>query len=246
MEKLNYVVVSATNNIGGSFVDTDMYFPFTGNKNGNPPKSFAKTKKEIWGYITEDQFKEKEDLEYLGFDGDYYVYADGKGKRFFSKIGKGIASAAKWVGTGVKNLVTKWGANIRKRKELRKSRKSERQQKEYAKALQEAKKKGMSEEVAKKAASTAESKVRQEQESLIAAAEVAAFTKAKSENKSVEDQERLADEAGQNKEKEIFGGYLADENKGFWKSMGTGGKIAIVGGGALFIGLVVYLLVKKK
>ena len=44
----------------------------------------------------------------------------------------------------------------------------------------------------------------------------------------------------------FYGGYLAGEDKGFWKSMGTGGKVAIIGGGAPFIGLIVYLVVKKK
>jgi hypothetical protein len=258
MEKLNYVVVSSTNNIGGSVNDTDMYFPFTGNKNGmKPPKSFAKTKKEIWGYITEDEFSGMDDLTYLGFDGDYYVYADGAGKKFFSNIGKGIVkgikgagkgigSAAKWVGKSVKELVTKWGKRINERRTARKNRKSRKQEMAYKVAMEKAKAQGLSDEQAKKIASDAEAKVRAEQESLIAAAESRAYEKGKAEGKPTEQIEQAANKAGEEAEKQIYGGYLASEDKGFWKSMGVGGKIAIIGGGTLLIGLIVYLVVKKK
>ena len=118
MAKLNYIVTSASNTFSSGVCDTDMYFPFEGDK------KLDKT----WGYITEDEFEAMDDLEYLGFDGDSYVYADGKGKKFFTETrigkglasaGKGIASAAKWVAS------TLWGKRMKERREARKNRKSE-------------------------------------------------------------------------------------------------------------------------
>jgi hypothetical protein len=268
MEKLNYVVVSSTNNIGGSVNDTDMYFPFTGNKNGmKPPKSFAKTKKEIWGYITEDEFSGMDDLTYLGFDGDYYVYADGRGKKFFSNIGKGIVkgvkgagkgigSAAKWVGKQIKNLVTKWGKQIQENRTRRQS----------AKALKKAANVGVAE---KKAIAEAEAKKLQgkqkqefierekqkaaqlleqrhaEVETKIAEAEKKAYDEALARTNNVETAEKAALDKGTEVENQ-FTGYLDGEDKGFWKSMGVGGKVAIIGGGTLLIGLIIYLVVKNK
>jgi hypothetical protein len=239
MAKLNYIVTSASNTFSGGVCDTDMYFPFEGDK----------TLDETWGYITEDEFEAMDDLEYLGFDGDYYVYADGKGKKFFTetrvgrglaKAGKGIGSAAKWVAS------TLWGKRMRERKEARRKRKSEKQEKAYNLAMEKAKAQGLSDEQAKKIASDAEAKVRSQQEALIAAAESRAYEAGKAAGKPIEEIEKAANEAGEQMEKQIYGGYLASEEKGFWKSMGTGGKVAIIGGGALFIGLIVYLVVKKK
>jgi hypothetical protein len=249
MAKLNYIVTSATNTFGANHNDTDMYFPFMGNKNGmKPPKSFSKTKKETWGYITDDEFSGMDNLEYLGFDGDYYVYADGKGKKFFTetrvgrglaKAGKGIGSAAKWVAS------TLWGKRMRERKEARRKRKSEKQEMAFNLALEKAKAQGMSDEQAKKIAADAEAKVRSQQEASITAAENRAYEAAKAAGKPIEQIEQAANDAGEQMEKQIYGGYLAGEDKGFWKSMGVGGKVAIIGGGALFIGLIVYLVVKK-
>ena len=253
MAKLNYIVTSASNTFSGGVCDTDMYFPFAGGKKKggtiSTPIVSRQVLDETWGYITEDEFEAMDDLEYLGFDGDSYVYADGKGKKFFTetrvgrglaKAGKGIASAANWVAS------TLWGKRRNERRAARKNRKSEKQEKQYKLALEKAKAQGLSDEQAKKIAADAEAKVRSQQEALITAAENRAYEAGKAAGKPIEQIEKAANDAGEQMEKQIYGGYLAGEDKGFWKSMGVGGKVAIIGGGALFIGLIVYLVVKKK
>jgi len=270
MTKLNYIVTSASNTFAGGACDTDMYFPFAGGKKKGGTiitpivqrKGGVKQKgregriidlDDTWGYITEDEFEAMDDLEYLGFDGDNYVYADGKGRKFFSKIGKGIAtgakgiaSAAKWVGKGIKELVTRWGKAIRERKENRKNKKSEKQANKEKKAKEKAEKQGLPPAEVQKVVAAEGQKVKQQEEAAIANAEAAAYNAAKNAGKSIEEVEKAANDAGEQLEKQIYGGYLASEDKGFWKSMGVGGKVAIIGGGALFIGLIVYLVVKKK
>ena len=257
MAKLNYIVTSASNTFSGGVCDTDMYFPFAGGKKKggtiSTPIVSRQVLDETWGYITEDEFEAMDDLEYLGFDGDSYVYADGNGRKFFSKIGKGIAtgakgiaSAAKWVGKQLKNLVTKWGKNIEKRRADRRKRKSRKQEMAFKLAMEKAKAKGIPQPQAEKIAKTEVEKVRQQEEAIINKAEGEAYNAAKDAGKTIEQIEQAADKAGEQAEKQIYGGYLAGENEGFWKSMGVGGKVAIIGGGALFIGLIVYLVVKKK
>ncbi len=259
MAKLNYIVTSASNTFSGGVCDTDMYFPFEGDK------KLDKT----WGYITEEEFLEIDNLEYLGFNGRYHVYQEGddfsyadddkkekkeKGekkerKKFFTETrigkglasaGKGIASAAKWVASTI------WGKRRDERRADRRKRKSEKQEKQYQLALEKAKAQGLSDEQAKKIAADAEAKVRSQQEALITAAENRAYEAGKAAGKPIEQIEKAANDAGEQMEKQIYGGYLAGDDKGFWKSMGVGGKVAIIGGGALFIGLIVYLVVKKK
>lgn len=268
MEKLNYIVTSATNTFGANYNDTDMYFPFSGNKNGmKPPKSFSKTKKEIWGYITEDDFSQMDDLEYLGFDGDYYVYADGKGKKFFSNVGKGIVkgvkgagkgigSAAKWVGKQIKNLVTKWGKRIQENRARRQSAKALKKAANVgvaekkaiadaeAKKLQGKQKQAFIEQEKQKAAQQLEQRYA-EMETKIAEAEKKAYDEALARTNNVEAAEKAALDKGTEVENQ-FTGYLDGDDKGFWKSIGIGGKVAIIGGGTLLIGLIIYLVVKKK
>lgn len=270
MAKLNYIVTSASNTFAGGACDTDMYFPFAGGKKkgghirtpivqrtGGVKQKGREGRiidlDDTWGYITEDEFEAMDDLEYLGFDGDNYVYADGKGRKFFSKIGKGIAtgakgvaSAAKWVGKSLKNLVTKWGKKIEERRENRRKRKSRKQEMAFKLAMEKAKAKGIPQPQAEKIAQQEQEKVRQQEEGIINKAETEAYNVAKTAGKSIDDVEKAANDAGEQAEKQIYGGYLAGEDKGFWQSMGLGGKVAIIGGGALFIGLIVYLVVKKK
>jgi hypothetical protein len=239
MAKLNYIVTSASNTFSGGVCDTDMYFPFEGDK----------TLDETWGYITEDEFEAMDDLEYLGFDGDYYVYADGKRRKFFTetrvgkglaKAGKGVVSAAKWVAS------TLWGQRMKDRKANRRNRKSEKQLEKEKKAKDKAEKQGLPPKEVQKVVEAEGQKVKQQEEAAISNAETTALNAAKNAGKTIEEIEKAANDAGEQLEKQIYGGYLASEEKGFWKSMGTGGKVAIIGGGALFIGLIVYLVVKKK
>jgi hypothetical protein len=257
MAKLNYIVTSASNTFSGGVCDTDMYFPFAGGKKKggtiSTPIVSRQVLDETWGYMTEEEFEALYDLEYLGFDGDSYVYADGRGRQFFSKIGKGIAagakgvaSAGKWVGKQIKNLVTKWGKAINERRTNRKAKKSEKQANAEKKAKDKVKAQGGSEADANKAGAKAGFDVKQQEEAIINNAESKAYEAAKALGKPIEEIEKAANQAGEQAEKQIYGGYLAGEDKGFWKSMGVGGKVAIIGGGALFIGLIVYLVVKKK
>jgi hypothetical protein len=239
MAKLNYIVTSASNTFSGGVCDTDMYFPFAGDK------KLDKT----WGYITEDEFEAMDDLEYLGFDGDYYVYADGKGKKFFTETrvgrglasaGKGIVSAAKWVAS------TLWGQRMKDRRTKRRNRKSEKQVEKEKKAKEKAEKQGLPPKEVQKVVEAEGQKVKQQEEAAISNAETTALNAAKNAGKTIEEIEKAANDAGEQLEKQIYGGYLAGEDKNFWKSMGVGGKVAIIGGGALFIGLIIYLVVKKK
>jgi len=277
MTKLNYIVTSASQTIAGSPNDTDMYFPFLGaggrkkggtirtpivqrsggmKKGGTISTPIVQRQAlpdETWGYITEEEFNALDDLEYLGFDGDSYVYADGRGRQFFKNVGQKIGGAATWLvkkegglRSAIKDLVTRWGKAIQDRKDNRRKKKSEKQANAEKKAKDKVKAQGGSESDANKAAAKAGFDVKQQEEAIINNAESKAYEAAKAAGKPIEEVEKAANQAGEEAEKQIYGGYLAGEDKGFWKSMGVGGKVAIIGGGALFIGLIVYIVVKKK
>jgi len=244
MAKLNYIVTSASNTFSGGVCDTDMYFPFAGGKKKggtiSTPIVSRQVLDETWGYMTEEEFEALDDLEYLGFDGDSYVYADGKGRRFFKKVKERFKESK------IGKLFSRWGEKIKKRKEERKLKKSKKQTDAENNAKDKVKAQGGSESDANKAGAKAGFDVKQQEEAIINNAESKAYEAAKAAGKSIEEVEKAANQAGEEAEKQIYGGYLAGEDKGFWKSMGVGGKVAIIGGGALFIGLIVYLVVKKK
>jgi Sec-independent protein translocase protein TatA len=257
MAKLNYIVTSASNTFSGGVCDTDMYFPFAGGKKKggtiSTPIVSRQVLDETWGYMTEEEFEALDDLEYLGFDGDSYVYSDGRGRQFFKNVGTKIGGAASWLvkkegglRSAIKDLVTRWGKAINERRTNRKAKKSEKQANAEKKAKDKVKAQGGSEADANKAGAKAGFDVKQQEEAIINNAESKAYEAAKAAGKAIEEVEKAANQAGEQAEKQIYGGYLAGEDKDFWKSMGVGGKVAIIGGGALFIGLIVYLVVKKK
>lgn len=309
MDKLNYIVTSASSTFqGGNVNDTDMFFPFAGDKQQGitiiSPSKGSVTQKgregrttiidlnmdDTWGYITEEEFVELDNIEYLGFNGKYHVYQDADDfsyaddakdektreekreerkanrqqrratrregrmvvgddgklrKKYFSEtaFGKFVKSIPNWF----KNLKTKFGEAIKKRRENRLNRKSQREELAHKRALEIANAKGLSQEEALKVASEAAMKVKAEQEKAIQDVEKQTLETELKNGKTQEQAEQKANEAGQKTENEVFGGYIADDGKkGFWESMGTGGKIAIIGGGALFVGLVLYLILKKN
>lgn len=213
------------------------------------------------------------DGEYYFFEADTFSYADDEKKekktraerkaereqrKAERKAKKGIDEATGekkvrgkfftniWSAT--KKFFSEWGERIKKRREERKNRKSMREFRAQQVALEKAKAQGMSEEQAKKIAEDVAAKIRAEQEKFIGNAEKQAYDKAKEQNLPIEQVEKKADEAGQKAEEQVFaGGYTTDdkEKEGFWKSLPTGGKIGIIGGGVLVLGLITYLIVKR-
>jgi len=240
---IRMVATTATQNVGANLGE-DIFMPFDGEGN----------------YLNIDDLG---DYEYLGFDGENYVYADGKGKKFFSKVGAGIkkgaqkvGQAGKWVGGKIKSLVTKWGAKIRERKDKRAAIKAERIEKAKteaaAKAKAEAEKKNLppaqTEALVKKETAKAVKAIEEKHakiETAVTNAETAAYNKTMEATKDVEKAEQAANQAGL----EVEGGYGISEDttkEGFWKSMSKGGKIAIIGGGALLVTVVIIAIVKSK
>lgn len=135
------------------------------------------------------------------------------------------------------------------RKAKRLARKSNRQKAQEEKVKQKALSEGKSPEEASKIADAAGNAIKQEEEIQIQTAGKAAVAKAQkaaaATNKKITEQEieSARDKGEQEKEAEIFSGYGQGEDKGkvnFWNSMTTTGKIALVGGTALVIGVIVW------
>jgi hypothetical protein len=233
---------SATQDVKDNIYE-DIFLPFDGDGN----------------YLNVDDLG---DYEYIGFDGENHVYADGKGKRFFSKIGQGIkkgaqkvGQAGKWIGSQIGKLVTKFGKAIRERKRRRAKRHIEKLEKAQVKAeadaLAEAEKMNLPPEEKKKfvekkkveAVKKAEVQ-NKEIEQKVEAAETQAYNETLAKTNDVEKAEKAANDAGL----VVEGGYgiETDVKVGFWSSMSTGAKIGLIGGGVLVVGLIVWGVVASK
>lgn len=217
-------------------MNEDIFMPFDGDGN----------------YLNVDDLG---DYEYLGFDGENFVYADGKGKRFFSKIGQGIKKGVKGIFKGIKNLVTKFGKAIKKRQEKRLERKNKKLKdarwNARNKAAEEIKKKNLPPAVAQKMIQQAETQAVQkvEQENLVieqkvTEAETKAYNETLAKTNNVEAAEKSANEAGL----AVEGGYGIDTGVkvGFWSSMSTGAKVGLIGGGVLVTGLIIWGIVASN
>lgn len=233
---------SATQNVVDN-LNEDIFMPFDGDGN----------------YLNVDDLG---DYEYIGFDGENHVYADGKGKRFFSKIGKGIGNAArgvgkaaKWVGGKIGKLVTAFGKAIRERKRRRGQRHVERMEKAKEKAeadaLAEAGKMNLPPEEKKKFVEKkkieAVKKVEAENKEIeqkVEAAETQAYNETLAKTNNVEAAEKSANEAGL----AVEGGYGINTGVkvGFWSSMSTGAKIGLIGGGVVVLGLIIWGIVASR
>jgi len=227
---------SATQNVVDN-MNEDIFMPFDGDGN----------------YLNIDDLG---DYEYLGFDGENHVYADGKGKKFFANIGQGIkkgakkvAQAGKWIGKQIKNLVTKWGKTIKENRTKRQANKEIKKAEKIAaaekKALDEANKKNLAppEKAAyvQQETQKADDKIEQSHEMVetkIAEAETKAYNETLATTKNVEAAEKMALEKGQEVEKR-YEGYL-DKDPSFWGSMSTGAKIGLIGGGVVVLGLIIW------
>ena len=233
---------SATQNVVDN-MNEDVFMPFDGDGN----------------YLNVDDLG---DYEYLGFDGENFVYADGKGKKFFSKIGQGlktgaqkVGQAGKWIGKQIGKLVTKFGKAIRERNRNRAKRHIEKlekaQQKAESDALAEANKMNLPPQEKKKfvekkkveAVKKAEAQ-NKEIEQKVEEAETKAYNETLAKSNNVEAAEKAANEAGMS----VEGGYGIDTGVkvGFWSSMSTGAKIGLIGGGVLVTGLIVWGIVASN
>ena len=233
---------SATQNAVDN-INEDIFMPFDGDGN----------------YLNIDDLG---DYEYIGFDGENHVYADGKGKRFFSKIGQGIkkgaqkvGQAGKWIGGQIGKLVTKFGKAIRERKRRRAKRHIEKLEKAQVKAeadaLAEAEKMKLPPEEKKKF--VAKKKVEavkkaevqnKEIEQKVEEAETKAYNETLAQTNDVEKSEKAANDAGL----AVEGGYgiSTDVKIGFWSSMSTGAKVGLIGGGVLVLGLIIWGIVASN
>jgi hypothetical protein len=231
---------SATQDVKDN-MNEDIFMPFDGDGN----------------YLNIDDLG---DYEYLGFDGENHVYADGKGKKFFSetRVGRGLAKvgqAAKWVGGKIGKLVTAFGKAIRERKRRRAKRHIEKLEKAQVKAeadaLAEAEKMNLPPEEKKKfvekkkveAVKKAEVQ-NKEIEQKVEAAETQAYNETLAKTNDVEKAEKAANDAGL----VVEGGYgiETDVKVGFWSSMSTGAKIGLIGGGVLVLGLITWGIVASR
>jgi hypothetical protein len=233
---------SATQDVKDNIYE-DIFMPFDGDGN----------------YLNVDDLG---DYEYIGFDGENHVYADGKGKRFFSKIGKGIGNAArgvgdaaKWVGGKIVDFVSKFGKAIRERQDKRLERKNKKLKdarwKARNKAQSEIEKKKLPPKEAQKLIEQAETqavqKVEQENteiEKKVTEAETQAYNETLAKTNDVEKAEKAANDAGL----VVEGGYGIDTGVkvGFWSSMSTGAKVGLIGGGVLVTGLIIWGVVASK
>jgi CHASE3 domain sensor protein len=211
-------------------------------------------------------------LEYLGYDGQYYVYASDKPtttgdgvnapkkerKKFFSKVFGGLKDAFQWT----KKMVTQWGKDIRERRNERRKTKNDLLRKEKEIAEKKANERGLTgSEKEKYVLSQLNNKVpaiekaANSVEQKLVGAEAKAYEQTLKATNDKEAAEKAALEAGQKAaqqilatgtelEKQIVGGTAKDIN--FWQSLGTGGKIAIIAGGAIVLFLGVYAIVKAS
>lgn len=167
-----------------------------------------------------------------------------KVKGFFKRIGKGVVDALNW-----------FKQKIKDRREKRKTRQSEKAKKAKEKKKMEAFRAGIqkgldkkkAEEEAEKAANLEAQRIKAEEEAIITAAENKARADALAKGLPPEKAEEAANQAGIIAENEIYGnGSPIAAPVSFWKGLGTGGQISLVGGAVLAIALIVVVASKKK
>ena len=183
---------------------------------------------------------------------DIFMPADGKDEG--KKTGKEKAKSW-WAGIfGTKDeriaARTERRKNRAERKRLRLQRKSTRQVQIENAAKERALALGQSEAQANAAAMEAGAKQKAAEELAIAQAEEKARQNALNNGKTQPEAEDSANNAGLQKEQEIFGGGYGtegqSENPKFWGSMSTGAKVALIGGGVLVLGLITWGIVASR
>jgi hypothetical protein len=141
-------------------------------------------------------------------------------------------------------------ANRAERKRLRLQRKSTKQLQIENAAKERALALGQSEAQANAAALEAGAKQKAAEEAAILAAEEKAKRDALAKGLPQDQVDNLTNQAGLQKENEIFGGGYGTEGKSenpkFWGSMSTGAKVALIGGGVVVLGLITWGIVASR
>lgn len=246
-EILEYKQVTASQN-ASDMVDRDVLLSASGHSNiGGKVVQYE--------YNAANRFSDRTDeniflpadggaIEFNDFDPYEFSNAGGeKVKGFFKKIGKGVVDAFSW-----------FKQKIKDRKEKRKNRQSEKaikaKERKKMEAFQAGIQKGLdkkkAEQEAEKAANLEAQRIKAEEEAIITAAENKARADALSKGLPPEKAEEAANQAGIIAENEIYGGATPLAPVSFWKGLGTGGQISLIGGAALAVTLIVVLASKKS